>query len=341
MTTNTNQTTNTISTLQQPVGSGFNSASTTGDVIKGIDLSGKIAIVTGGYIGLGLETVRTFAAAGATVIVPARDTAKARDGLQHISGIEIEQMDLMDPASIETFTARFLTSGRPLHILVNNAGIMAAPLRRDSRGYESQFSTNHLGHFQLTAGLWPALKQAKGARVVNVSSWSHRSSPIVFEDLNFEQRDYNPITAYGQSKTANILFSLALDEYGKKDNIRAYSLHPGSIVETDLVRFTPREILIQYGLLDENGDPIRDLSRGRKTIPQGAATTVWCATSPALDGIGGVYAENSEIAELITEGTVPPEDGSKSVGVMFYAVDYTNAERLWQVSEQLTGVSFQ
>ena len=336
MTTNKHVTASTISTLQQPIGSGFNAASTTRDVIKGIDLSGKIAIVTGGYAGIGLETARTFSAAGATVIVPARDLEKAKHNLQGISNIELEEMDLMDPVSIAAFAARFLESGRPLHILANNAGIMAAPLRRDSRGYESQFSTNHLGHFQLTARLWSALKQANGARVVNVSSWSHRSSPIIFEDPNFEQRDYNPLTAYGQSKTANILFSLLLDEYGKKDGIRAFSLHPGSIVATDLKRFTPTEIYVQYGLLDQNGDPVLDPSKGFKTIPQGAATIVWCATSPALNGVGGVYAENCEIAKLI----VNPEDAGNLLGVMPFAVDYEAATQLWELSEQLTGVSF-
>src|SRR5690606_31804664 len=156
--------------MQKPIGSGFNATSTTNDVIKGIDLTGKIAIVTGGNTGIGLETTKTLASAGATVIVPARDNEKARKNLRGISHIEIEEMDLMNPISIDTFADNFLDSGRPLHLLINNAGIMWVPLRRDSRGLESQLATNYLAQFQLTARLWPALKKANGARVVNVSS---------------------------------------------------------------------------------------------------------------------------------------------------------------------------
>src|SRR3981189_652575 len=173
---------------QAPFGSGFGAATTAGKVIRGYDLSGKVAIVTGGYAGIGLETTRAFLSSGARVVVPARDQEKARKALAPLRGAELESLDLMDPASIDDFAARFLASNGPLHILVNNAGIMANPLTRDARGYESQFATNHLGHFQLTARLWPALKQAKSARVVAVSSRGHRYSPIVFEDPNYEQR---------------------------------------------------------------------------------------------------------------------------------------------------------
>lgn len=145
-------------------------------------------------------------------------------------------MDLMNTASIDTFTENFLSSGRPLHLLINNAGIMWVPLQRDARGYESQLSTNHLGHFQLTARLWPALVKVGGARVVNVSSWGHHFSPFVFKDPNFEERQYETFLGYGQSKTANILFALELDHRGKEYGVRAYSLHPGAIVETNLKR---------------------------------------------------------------------------------------------------------
>ena len=178
-----------MSTLQKPIDSGFGATSTADDVIQGIDLSGKIAVVTGGYASTGLETTRALHAAGAKVIVPARDHDKAARALEGLDGVEIEAMDLMDPASIDAFAERFLASGQPLHILVNCAGIMASPLTRDSRGYESQFATNHLGHFQLVVRLWPALRQANGARVVSVSSWGHRMSPVMFEDPNFERRD--------------------------------------------------------------------------------------------------------------------------------------------------------
>ena len=193
---------------QKPIGSGFDAASTASDVINGTDLSNRVAIVTGGYSGVGLETTRALFSAGAEVIVPARDRAKAVSALERLDDVEIEGMDLLDPTSIDAFAERFLASGRPLHILVNNAGIMACPLARDARGYESQFATNHLGHFQLVARLWPALRQANGARVVSVSSWGRRHSPVVFEDPNFTRRDYDRWSAYGQSKTANILFAL-------------------------------------------------------------------------------------------------------------------------------------
>ncbi len=177
---------------------------------------------------------------------------------------------------------------------------MACPLARDSRGYESQFATNHLGHFQLVARLWPALRQANGARVVSVSSWGHRRSPIVFEDPNFERRDYDRWSAYGQLKTANILFALALDERGKAEGVRAFSLHPGSIVGTGLGKHLSREELRVLAVIDENGTPILDPAKNLKTVEQGAATSVWCATSRQLDGMGGVYCENCDIAPLVS-----------------------------------------
>jgi NAD(P)-dependent dehydrogenase (short-subunit alcohol dehydrogenase family) len=331
-------------TLQEPIGSGFGAASTTADVITGIDLTGRTAIVTGGYAGLGLETTRTLASAGAKVIVPARDHQKAITALNGIEGVEIEAMDLLDPASIDAFAEKFLAAGRPLHILVNSAGIMACPLKRDARGYETQFATNHLGHFQLVTRLWPALRQANGARVVSVSSWGHRYSPVVFEDPNFERRDYDRFSAYGQSKTANILFALALDERGKAEGVRAFSLHPGSIVGTDLKRYLSAEELQKAGVIDENGKSIIDPAKNLKTIEQGAATSVWCATSPQLDGIGGVYCENCEVARPVpAEGVLQWKlgDSTRMVGVMPYAVDPEAAARLWTMSEQLISVGGQ
>src|SRR6267378_6328383 len=312
-----------MSTLQKPIGSGFNAASTAADVIKGIDLFGKVAVVTGGYSGLGLETAQVLRSAGAKVIVPARDHDKAATALEGLDGVEIEAMDLMDPASIDAFAERFLASGRPLHILVSSAGIMACPLARDARGYESQFATNHLGHFQLVAQLWPALRQANRARVVSVSSWGHHYSPVVFDDPNFERRDYDRWAAYGQSKTANILFAVALDERGKADDVRAFSLHPGSIVGTGLEKHLSNEELRTSGVIDENGKPILDPAKNLKTVEQGAATSVWCATSPQLDGMGGVYCENSDVAPLVRKeveargrGDATRQTGGQSFGVM-------------------------
>ncbi len=320
--------------LQKPIGSGFNAKSTSTEVIKGIDLTGKIAIVTGGNTGIGLETVKTFAKAGATVIVPARDIIKAKKNLQGIDNVEIEEMDLMTPASIDTFAEKFLASGRPLHLLINNAGIMWVPLRRDNRGIESQLATNYLALFQLTSRLWTALKNANGARVINVSSQGHQFAPFNFDDPNFEHREYETLQGYGQSKTAVNLFSLELDNRAKAFGVRAYSLHPGSIAGTELAREAPLELFIQMGFCDEKGNILPEVATSLKTIPQGASTTIWCATSPLLNNIGGVYCEDADIAELALEqGTY--------AGVKPYSVDKKNAKRLWELSEKLTGVSFQ
>lgn len=319
--------------LQKPVGSGFNARSTTNEVINGIDLTGKIAIVTGGNTGIGLETTRTFAAAGATVIVPARDIEKAKRNLEGIANVELEVMDLMNPDSIDAFAAKFIASGRALHLLINNAGIMWVPLRRDSRGIESQLATNYLAQFQLTARLWPALKKANGARVVNVSSHGHQFAPFNFDDPNFINRAYETLEGYGQSKTAVNLFSLELDNRAQSSNVRAYSVHPGSIAGTELGREASLELFQKMGFLDAEGNLLPEIAASLKTIPQGAATTVWCATSPLLKKLGGVYCEDGEVAALAS-------DTSMSAGVKSYSLDEVNAKRLWTLSEELTGIQF-
>jgi NAD(P)-dependent dehydrogenase (short-subunit alcohol dehydrogenase family) len=331
----------TFQAVQQALGSGFTAASTATDVITGIDLTGKIAIVTGGNAGIGLETTRVLAAAGALVIVPARDTEKAKRHLQGIANVELETMDLLNPHSIDAFAERFLASGRPLHLLINNAGIMWVPLRRDSRGIESQLATNYLGQFQLAARLWPALKQAQGARVVNVSSFGHQMAPFNFEDPNFQHREYHTLQGYGQSKTASNLFTVALDQRGQAVNIRAYAVHPGSINGTELGREAPLKLFQQMGFCDAQGDILPEVAATLKTIPQGAATTVWCATSPLLDTIGGVYCEDAEVAEL-DEGQIEhrADDPSTARGVQPYSLDGASAQRLWTLSEQLTGIAF-
>jgi NAD(P)-dependent dehydrogenase (short-subunit alcohol dehydrogenase family) len=322
-----------MSTQQVPLGSGFGAASTAEDVIQGHDLTGKVAIVTGGYSGIGLEAARVFAAAGAKVIVPARDLDKARRATDGIEGVTLESLDLMDPASIDAFVERFLATGQSLHLLVNNAAVMANPLTRDARGFESQFSTNHLGHFQLTARLWPALERAEGARVIAVSSRGHARGKIDFEDPNFERRAYDPWEAYGQSKTANALFALALDALGKAYGLRAFSLHPGGILATALSRHMTSEQIRNTGFIDDEGKPVLDPSRNMKTIEQGAATTVWCAVSSQLDGLGGVYCENCDIAQAV------PADSTDPLGVRPWAIDPDFADRLWDLSEKLTGIA--
>ena len=322
--------------LQQPISSGFDATSTTSDVIKGINLKGKIVIVTGGNTGIGLETTKTLANAGATVIVPARDVEKAKKNLEGIKNVEIEIMDIMNPDSIDAFAQKFLLSNRPLHLLINNAGIMWVPLRRDSRGIESQLATNYLGQFHLTARLFPALKNANGARVINVSSLGHQMASFDFEDPNFLQREYETLQAYGQSKTASNLFSLELDNRAKAFNVRAYSLHPGSIAGTELGREASLELFQKMGFLDENGNLLPEVAARLKSIPQGAATTVWCATSPLLDNIGGVYCEDNDIGPLSNN-----MDSAGSYGVEPYSLDETNAKKIWDLSEKMTGISFQ
>ena len=217
-----------MTTAQHPLGSGFGAASTAEDVIKGIDLTGKVAIVTGGYSGIGLETARVLRAAGAEVVVPARDVERARTALKDVPGVEVEHLDLLDPASIDAFAEKFLASGRPLHLLVNSAGIMATPLARDARGYEVQFATNHLGHFQLTTTAVARAGRGRRAR----GSWCCRRAGIRFagvdfDDLHFEHRTYEPFLAYGQSKTANALFAVEVDRRGQAQGIRAFAVHPG------------------------------------------------------------------------------------------------------------------
>ncbi|HEY9214338.1 MAG TPA: SDR family NAD(P)-dependent oxidoreductase [Ancylobacter sp.] len=336
-----------MSTAQAPIGSGFDRASTTVDVIKGVNLVGRVAIVTGGYSGLGLESARTLASAGARVIVPARDVERAREAIAKIGGgMEVQPMDLTDPQSIDDFARDFVESGLPLHLLINNAGIMALPeLKRDAHGNELQFSTNHLGHFRLTLRLWPALQRAGGARVVSVSSAGHRFSPVVFDDINFERRDYEPFKAYGQSKTANILFAVALDRRGKEEGIRAFALHPGGIAGTNLGTHVGVEMLKKTGFVDENDRPVVDLSRDLKSVPQGAATHVWCAVSPQLDGKGGVYCADSDITPVLPEGgsvDLGSEDrANRLTGVEAYAIDPDAAEELWRRSEEITGISVQ
>ncbi len=319
--------------LQQPIGSRFNASSTSNDVIKGIDLTGKIAIVTGGNTGIGLETTKTLVAAGATVIVLARDTEKAKKNLEGMVKVELEKMDLMNPDSIDSFAEKFLASGRPLHLLINNAGIMWVPIRRDNRGFESQLVTNYLAQFQLTARLWSALKKAEGARVINVSSQGHQFAPFNFEDPNFLNREYETLQAYGQSKTASNLFALELDNRAKAHKVRAYSLHPGSINGTELAREASLELFQQMGFFDAEGNILPEIVASLKTIPQGAATTVWCVSSPLLDDIGGVYCEDADIAELAP-------DTSMAGGVKLYSLDEANAKQLWKLTEEMTGITF-
>ncbi|MCB5294799.1 SDR family NAD(P)-dependent oxidoreductase [Arthrobacter sp. SO3] len=333
-------------TPQHKIGSGFGRDSTAAAVIAGIDLHGKTAMVTGGYSGLGLETVRALASAGAVVVVPARRPEHAREVLAEAGvpsgaaagGVSVASLDLADQSSVKEFAEDFLGSAdsggadggvRSLDILVNNAAIMASPERRVGPGWESQFATNHLGHFALTNLLWPALVAGSGARVVSLSSTGHKLSPIRFDDINFDT-GYDKWRAYGQAKTANSLFAVQLDRLGRDFGVRAFAVHPGGIM-TELQRHLPREEMIAAGWMDETGK----VDARFKTPAQGAATSVWAATSAALDGMGGVYCEDCDIAD-------PTEVGSPEArirGVDAHAVDPADAARLWALSAELTGIN--
>jgi NAD(P)-dependent dehydrogenase (short-subunit alcohol dehydrogenase family) len=319
-----------MTTPQQKIDSGFGFHSTAAEVIEGISLDGKLAVVTGGSSGIGTETTRVLAGAGATVVVPARDTERAVDVLDGMAGVEVSELHLDDLDSVRSFAERFLESGRGIDILVNSAGIMAAPETRVGPGWESQFATNHLGHFALTNRLWPALASGDGARVVALSSAGHRNSAIRFDDLQFET-GYDKWQAYGQSKTANSLFAVQLDALGQAAGVRAFAVHPGGIM-TRLGRFIPHEERVAMGWIDEDGNPLVEF----KTTEEGAATSVWAATSPQLDGMGGVYCADCDIAELLPEDG---EIGPGGAGVLPHAVDRDAAARLWEVSAELTGVN--
>jgi NAD(P)-dependent dehydrogenase (short-subunit alcohol dehydrogenase family) len=331
-----------MNTPQKPLGSGFGAASTTTEVIDGIDLTGKVAIVTGGNSGLGLEAAKTLAAAGADVVIADREHERALEVTAGFDNVQCEYLDLLDPDSIDTFAEKFVASQRELAIQINSAGIMACPLTRDSRGYEWHFATNHLGHFQLTARLWPALARAAQARVVSVSSIGHRYSPVDFDDVNWEGRDYHPSAAYGQSKSANALFAVGLDRRGRKDGVRAFAVHPGAIPGTGLERWVAQETMIAAGIIDETGNPLLDPDKQIKTVPQGAATAIWCATNPCLEGLGGVYCENCDIAGVMSEEPdgLSMADATRLHGVMPHAIDPQTADRLWELSEQMLGLTF-
>jgi NAD(P)-dependent dehydrogenase (short-subunit alcohol dehydrogenase family) len=319
---------------QHPIGSGFGPASTADDVIAGIDLTGKFAIVTGGNGGIGLEAVRALAKAGAAVVIASRDPGRSLEALANLDRIETSTLDLADPASVSAFAARYLASGRPLDILINNAGVPAPKeIVRDARGYELQFAANHLGHFQLTLGLLPALKAAHGARVVNVSSGAQRFGEIRWDDPNFTT-GYNSGIAYAQSKVANVLFAVELDRRWAGHGIRGYAVHPGIVVGTTLNSAAGRQSLLAMGLIDAAGQPLIDPAKGRKTPQQGASTAVFAATSPLLTDIGGVYLRDNDISELDDEPR-PMIPDSPPTDVTSRSIDPASAERLWNLSERL------
>jgi len=304
----------------------FGFDSTAAEVIEGIDLSGKRAIVTGASSGIGVETARALAGAGAEVTLAVRNAeAGARVALDITAAtgteaVRVGRIELADPASVAAFVA---TWDGPLHILVNNAGVMALPERElTPEGWEMQFATNHLGHFALALGLHDALAAAGDARIVSLSSRGHLRSPVVFDDINFSSRPYDRWLAYGQSKTANVLFAVEANRRWSREDITANAVHPGAI-STNLSRHMTADELER---LSASG-----LFR-YKTVEQGAATSVLVATSPLLDGIGGRYFENCNEAEVIDPAASEDE---RSSGVAAYALEPDNARRLWDVSLDL------
>lgn len=315
-------------TPQAPIGSGYGWGSTAAEVLADADVRGKVAVVTGGYSGLGLEITRALTAAGATVVVPARRPEHAAGEVAG-TGAEVVELDLADQGSVARCADELLGAGRELDLLILNAAVMACPETRVGPGWEAQFATNHLGHFALTARLWPTLRKREGTRVVAVSSIGHRRSGIRFDDPMFTAGDYEKWAAYGQAKTANALFARHLDSLGAPEGVRAFSCHPGGIL-TPLQRHLSTEEQIAMGWLDADGNLIPDL--GFKTPEQGAATATWCATAPALDGLGGVYCEDCDIAEAY------PADDPRPSGVRPWAMDDEAAARLWARSVQLTGI---
>ncbi len=319
---------------QEPLGTGFGSHSTAGEVLDGIDLSGRLALVTGGYSGIGIEIVRALVGAGARVLVPARRPELAREELGGVEGVEVGTMDLADPASVAAYAEQVLSRGEHLDLMINSAGIMATPEQHVGPGWELQLATNHLGHFALVNRLWPLLhstEAAAGSRVVSVSSGGHQFSGIRWHDLAFDE-GYDKWLAYGQSKTANVLFAVELDRLGRDRGVRAFALHPGAIL-TPLGRHLQAadvESLLAYG---KDGEP---LMPEFKSPEAGAATPVFAATSPLLDGLGGLYLEDCDIAPVANpDGRVT----GQALGVFPHATDPAEATRLWAWSAEQTGLN--
>ncbi|MEM6411129.1 MAG: oxidoreductase [Pseudomonadota bacterium] len=314
---------------QTPIGSGFHAKSTAAEVLEGIDLSGKNAVVTGGYSGIGIETVRAIAGVGAKVTVPARRVEAAEEALGDIGGdIEIASMDLADIPSVRKFVDDYSATDRPLHILTNNAGIMACPETRIGPGWESQFGTNHLGHMALTLGLAQALQKAEGARVICLSSTAHIRSDVIWDDPHYKTREYDKWEAYGSAKSANALFALGIDRKAQQYGVRSFSVHPGGIF-TPLQRHLPDEEMVALGWKNADGTVPELVQQMFKTPEQGASTATWAATSPKLEGKGGAYCEDCDIAKLATEESQRWEHARE------WICDDEKADQLWEMSEKM------
>lgn len=317
------------SAQQIPLNSGFIAKSEPDQILADIDLSGKTAVVTGGYSGIGLETTKALASKGAKVIVPVRTPAKAQETLAGLAGdITSAEMDLADLATVQAFAAAVAESNDTIDLLINNAGVMATPERRVGPGWEYQFGINHLGHAALTAALMPLLERAEAPRVVALSSIAHRRGGIIWDDIHFTATAYDKWQAYAQAKSANALFAVGLSARMEAFGGRAFSVHPGGIF-TPLQRDLPVEEQIQMGWLDADGNPSEVAQAAFKSPSQGCTTTLFAATSPLLNDLGGLYCEDCDVAPLAGEDTPP------FIGVAPHAVDADEAERLWTETEAM------
>ncbi|MEM9938420.1 MAG: oxidoreductase [Pseudomonadota bacterium] len=314
---------------QKPIGSGFGAKTAAREVVSGMDLTGKNVIVTGGYSGIGIEMVRALQAVGASITVPARRPDVAREALKEVSEtIEVAAMDLADIASVRAFADDYVSKGRPLNILINNAGIMACPEARVGPGWERQFGVNHLGHMALAQGLLPALQKAGESRLVALSSTAHIMSDVHWDDPHFNQHPYEKWSAYGQAKSANALFALGADRRWDKYGVTAFGVHPGGIF-TPLQRHLSTEEMAALGWMNPDGTIPDHIKAMFKTPEQGASTATWAATSALLEGRGGEYCEDCDIAKLATEESQRWEHARE------WITDEAKADRLWEMSEQM------
>jgi NAD(P)-dependent dehydrogenase (short-subunit alcohol dehydrogenase family) len=318
----------------------FGATSTTEDVLAGVDLRGKRILVTGVSAGIGVETARSLAAPGVDVVGAARDLKKAeaataqvgKDAQANGGGFELIELDLASLQSVRACADGLLAKGEPFDVIIANAGVMATPFGYTLDGFETQFGTNHLGHFVFVNRIAPLIRE--GGRLINVSSAGHRYSDVDLDDPNFERTPYDPMAAYGRSKTANILFAVEFDRRHKERGVRAAAVHPGAI-QTELGRYMGPEKMQR--LVDQINQRLAEAGKGPfqwKTIPQGAATSVWAGIVAPAEEIGGRYGENCHVAQLV------PNDVNFSEGVRAYALDPRNAEALWKKSKEMVGESF-
>jgi NAD(P)-dependent dehydrogenase (short-subunit alcohol dehydrogenase family) len=321
----------------------FGAQSTTEDVLQGTNLRGKRILVTGVSAGLGVETARALAEHGADVVGAARDLSKAQtateqvrnDAAKNSGGFRLVELDLASLRSVRACADALLAKGEPFDIVIANAGVMATPFGHTADGFETQFGTNHLGHFVLVNRIASLIRA--GGRLVNLSSAGHRFSNVDLEDPNFERTPYEPFVAYGRSKTANVLFAVAFDQRHRSRGVRAAAVHPG-VIRTELARSMDPSDLEKA--MDQMNQQLAAEGKGPfqwKTIPQGAATSVWAAVVAPADEIGGRYCENCHVGRIV------PDDvtiSGVSEGVRAYALDRVSAEALWKKSEELVGESF-